>query len=149
MNRWEAWVIRAGFGLAAASGFLYGIAKYFLANPDPDSRVGNPWQPVFLAAHVLAAPAAVFAMGLLLRGHVLPRIRRGEREGRRTGLTLLTIGLPLVLSGYLVQVFTGETARQATGWLHAAVGVLFALTFLLHMPASRPPDDSSETTPEA
>ena len=149
MNRWEAWVIRAGFGLAAASGVLYGIAKYFLANPDPDSRAGHPWQPMFLAAHVLAAPAAVFAMGLLLRGHVLPRIRRREREGRRTGLTLLTIGLPLVLSGYLVQVFTGESARQATGWLHAAVGVLFALTFLLHMPVSRPPDDPSETPPEA
>jgi hypothetical protein len=149
MNRWEAWLIRGGFGLTAASGILYGIAKYFLASPDPDSRVGHPWQPVFLAAHVLVAPAAVFAMGLLLRGHVLPRIRLGEREGRRTGLTLLTIGLPLVLSGYVVQVFTGETARKATGWVHAAIGVLFTLTFLLHIPVSRPPDDSSETAPEA
>jgi hypothetical protein len=149
MTRWEAWVIRAGFGLAAVSGVLYAVFKYFVANPDPDSRAGHPWQPVFLAAHVLAAPAAVFAMGLLLRGHVLPRIRTGEREGRRTGLTLLTIGLPLVLSGYLVQVFTGETARKATGWLHAAVGVVFALTFLLHVPGSRPPDDSAETPPQA
>src|SRR5262249_31523990 len=106
MNRWEAWIIRGGFGLAAASGILYGIAKYFLANPDPDSRAGHPWQPVFLAAHVLAAPAAVFAMGLLLRGHVLPRIRRGEREGRRTGLTLLAIGLAPVPPGDLVPVLS-------------------------------------------
>lgn len=148
MNRWEAWAIRAGFGLASASGILYGVMKYFLTNPDPDSRVGHPWQPALLAAHILAAPAAVFGMGLLLRGHVLPRLRRGEREGRVTGLTLLGIGLPVVLSGYLVQVFTGEAARKATGWLHAAVGLVFALTFLLHVPASRPPDDPAETPPE-
>jgi uncharacterized membrane protein YidH (DUF202 family) len=145
MARWEAWVIRLGFGLVSASGILFGVMKYFLANPDPDSRVGHPWQPGVLAAHVLAAPAAVFAMGLLLRGHALPRIRRGERTGRATGLTLIAIGLPLVLSGYLVQVFTGEGARKATGWIHAAVGVVFALAFALHMPASSPPDDSAET----
>jgi hypothetical protein len=149
VTRWEAWVIRVGFGLASASGILYGVMKYFLINPDPDSRVGHPWQPAVLAAHVLAGPAAVFGMGLLLRGHALPQIKRGEREGRATGLALLAIGLPLVLSGYLVEVFTGEPARKATGWLHAAVGLVFALAFALHMPASRPPDDSAETPSQA
>jgi len=149
MTRWEAWVIRAGFGLVSVSGILYGVAKYFLANPDPDSRVGHPWQPAALAAHVLAAPVAVFAMGLLLRGHALPRIRKGEREGRATGLLLFGIGLPMVFSGYLVQVFTGEWTRKATGWLHAAAGVVFALAFALHMPVSRPPDDPPKLPSEA
>ena len=144
MTRWEAWTIRAGFGLAALSGILYGVMKYFLANPDPDSRMGHPWQPAVLAAHVLAAPVAVFAMGLLMRGHALARIRRGEREGRATGLLLFGIGLPMVFSGYLVQVFTAEAARKWSGWLHAAIGVVFALAFALHMPVSRPPDDSPE-----
>jgi hypothetical protein len=149
MTRWEAWVIRAGFGLASISGVLYGMAKYLLANPDPDSRVGHPWQPALLAAHVLAAPVAVFAMGLLLRGHALPRIRKGEREGRATGLLLFGIGLPMVFSGYLVQVFTGEWARKATGWLHAATGAVFALAFALHMLVSRPPEDSPKLPSEA
>jgi uncharacterized membrane protein YidH (DUF202 family) len=148
MSRWEAWVIRAGFGLAAVSGIALGVMKYFLSNPDPDSRVGHPMQPAVLAAHVLAAPVAVFAIGLLWRGHALARIRRREKEGRATGLLLFGIGLPMVFSGYLVQVFTSETARKASGWFHAVVGVVFALAFALHLPASRPPDDSPEAPPE-
>lgn len=149
MKRWEAWTIRVGFGLAAASGVAYGVMKYFLAGANPDSRMGHPWQPAALAAHVLAVPAAVFAMGLLLRGHALPQLKRGEPEGRKTGLALTAIGLPLVFSGYLVQVFTGDTARKATGWLHAAIGFAFTLAFVLHMPFSRPPDDAPESPPEA
>ncbi|MGE5717416.1 MAG: hypothetical protein ACM369_12270, partial [Acidobacteriota bacterium] len=62
---------------------------------------------------------------------------------------LLFVGLPLVLSGYLVQVFTGELARKATGWLHAGVGVLFAAAFLIHAPVSRSPDNAPEAPPEA
>ena len=149
MTRWEAWVIRVGFGLVSVSGILYGVMKYFLTNPDPDSRVGHPWQPAMVAAHVLAAPVAVFAMGLLLRGHALPRIRRGEPEGRATGLLLFGIGLPMAFSGYLVQVFTAEAARKATGWLHAAAGLVFALAFALHMPFSRPPEDPAEPASQA
>jgi len=149
MKSWEGGLIRWGFALVSASGLLYGVMKYFLSGSDPDSRLGNPWQPVVLAAHVLAAPVAVLAMGLLLRGHVVPRLKRGEPEGRRTGLALTTIGLPLVFSGYLVQVLTGETARKGAGWFHAAIGVVFALAFVLHMPASRPPDDSPEPPAES
>ena len=149
MTRWEAWIIRVGFGLAAASGVVYGAMKYFLAGSDPDSRLGHPWQPAVLAAHVLAVPVAVFGMGLLLRDHALPRIKLRHREGRRTGMTLAAIGLPLVFSGYLVQVFTGEALRKGTGWLHAALGILFALAFVLHRPGSRRPDDAPEAPSEA
>ena len=152
MKPWEARVIRWAFGLVSAAGIVYGVMKYFLAGSDPDSRLGHPWQPAVLAAHVLAAPVAVFAMGLLLRGHALPQLKRGEREGRGTGLALTAVGMPLVFSGYLVQVFTGETLRKGTGWIHAVLGVLFALAFLLHMPGSqagsRLPGNAPESPPE-
>jgi uncharacterized membrane protein YidH (DUF202 family) len=134
VKNWEAWVIRIGFGLVSASGIVYGAMKYFLSGSNPDSRLGHPWQPAVLAAHVLAAPVAVFAMGLLLVGHALARLKRGEPEGRKTGLWLTAVGMPLVFSGYLVQVFTGEALRKGTGWIHAALGLLFALAFLMHMP---------------
>lgn len=158
MKAWEVRVIRWGFGLVSASGVVFGLMKYLLSGSDPDSRLGHPWQPAILAAHVLVAPVAVFAMGLLLRGHALPQLKRGEREGRGTGLALTAVGMPLVFSGYLVQVFTGEALRKGTGWIHAALGVLFALAFVLHMPGSqsgdlapgsRPPGDAPETPPKA
>jgi uncharacterized membrane protein YidH (DUF202 family) len=148
MKNWEARLIRWGFGLASASGVVYGVMKYFLSASDPDSRVGHPWQPAVLAAHVLAAPIAVFCMGLLARSHALAQLARGERQGRGTGLALTAVGVPLVFSGYLVQVFTGEALRKGTGWIHAALGVLFALAFLMHVPGSRPPDDTAEPPPE-
>jgi hypothetical protein len=148
VKNWEAWIIRVGFGLVSASGIVYGAMKYFLPGSNPDSRLGHPWQPAVLAAHVLAAPVAVFAMGLLLRGHALPRLKHGEPEGRKTGLSLTAAGMPLVFSGYLVQVFTGEALRKGMGWIHAALGLLFALAFLMHMPGSRPPDDAPEAPSE-
>jgi len=148
MKSWEAWVIRVGFGLVSASGVVYGVMKYFLAGSNPDSRMGHPWQPGVLAAHILAAPVAVFAIGLLLRSHALAQLKRGEREGRGTGLALTVVGMPLVFSGYLVQVFTGEALRKGTGWLHAALGLLFALAFVMHVPGSRSPDDAPETPPQ-
>ena len=148
MKRWEAWFIRAGFALVSASGVLLAVLKYVLAGSDPDSRVSNPWQPAAVAAHVLVAPVAVFVLGLLWRAHALSRLKSGEPEGRSSGTTLTAIGLPLVLSGYVVQVLTGESARRWTGWLHAALGLVFALAFALHVPGSRPPDEAPETPPE-
>ena len=148
MKRWEAWFIRAGFALVSASGVLLAVLKYFLAGSDPDSRVGHPWQPAVTAAHVLAAPVAVFVLGLLWRSHALSRLKNGEPEGRSSGTTLTMIGLPLVLSGYVVQVLTAATARKWTGWFHAALGLIFALAFALHLPGSRPPDEAPETPPE-
>ena len=145
MKRWESWVNRIGVGLTALSGIVYGVMKYFLAATNPDSRLGHPWQPAVLAAHVLAAPVAIFGLGLLWRSHALFRLQSGERESRRTGLTLFRVAPPLVLSGYLVQVFTGEPLRKAIGWLHAALGVAFALAFVLHLVGSRLPDDAAET----
>jgi hypothetical protein len=148
MKRWESWVNRIGVALTAASGIVYGVMKYFLAGANPDSRLGHPWQPWVLAAHVLAAPVAVFGLGLLWRSHALGRLQLGEREGRRSGLTILRVAPPLVVSGYLVQVLTGGPLRKATGWLHAALGVAFALAFVLHLIGSRLPDDAAEPPPK-
>jgi hypothetical protein len=134
VKNWEAWIIRVAFGLVSASGIVYGSMKYFLSGSNLDSRLGHPWQPAVLAAHVLAAPVAVFAMGLLLRSHTLPRLKGGEPEGRKTGLSLTAAGMPLVFSGYLLQVFTGEALRKGTGWIHATLGLIFALAFLMHIP---------------
>jgi hypothetical protein len=148
MKRWESWINRIGVALAGASGIVYGVMKYFLAGANPDSRLGHPWQPAVLAAHVLAAPIAVFGLGLLWRSHALNRLQLGERESRRSGLTILRVAPPLVFSGYLVQVLTGDSLRKATGWLHAALGVAFALAFALHLIGSRLPDDAAEPPPK-
>jgi len=118
--------------LVGASGILYGVMKYFLRPLDPDSPVNHPWQPWVLDAHVLAAPLFVFALGLIFRRHAMARIRNGEQVGRRTGIGLVAIVAPVILSGYVLQALTGDSARRWTGWSHTALGLLFALAYALH-----------------
>jgi hypothetical protein len=148
MKRWEARVNHVGWGVTAVSGVLYGVLKYFVSASDSDSRLSVPWQPSVLAAHVLAAPVAVFALGLIFRKHVLVRLLAGQREGRPTGTLLTWCAFPLALSGYLLLVITGGWARRWTGWIHAAVGLLFAAGYALHPRGSGPPIDPPEPAPE-
>lgn len=149
MKRWEAWTSHIGWTLVGLSGLAYGILKYFLASPDPDSRLAHPWQGAVLAAHVLAAPVAVFGLGLLFRRHALSKLSSGEGERRRTGLSMTLLAIPLVLSGYLVQTLTGDAARHWTGWGHAALGLLYAVGYALHPVALRAlPDDPPEAPAE-
>jgi hypothetical protein len=150
MKRWEAWTSHIGWSLTALSGLVYGALKYFVTNPDPDSRLSHPWQPAVLAVHVLAAPVAVFGLGLLFRRHALARLSSDEGERRRTGLTMTLLAIPLVLSGYVVQTLTGDVARRWTGWGHAALGLLYAVGYALHPMALRGlPDDAAEAAAEA
>src|SRR4029079_18120231 len=145
----EAWTNHAGWALVAASGLVYGVLKYFVAGSDPDSRLATPWQPSVLAVHLLAAPVAVFGLGLLFRKHALARWLTGEWLGRRTGGLMLRLAIPLVLTGYAVTVLTGETARRWTGWIHAAIGVFFAAGYALTPRGSTPPADSPESPAES
>jgi hypothetical protein len=140
VNRWEAWWNHAGLVAVSLTGLVYGIVKYFVPSSDPDSRIGNPWQPVLLKAHILAAPIAVFAIGLIFRRHALARMRGGETNGRRSGVLMLWLMLPLTLSGYLVQVFVEPTPVRAAGWSHAGLGVCFLLGYLFHPKPALPSD---------
>lgn len=132
MKRWEAWWNHAALAAVSLTGVAYGALKYFVPSPDPDSRIGHPWQPGLMKAHILVAPLAVFGVGLLLRRHALARLKNGERSGRRTGALMLWIFLPLTLSGYLVQALVAPGAVRATGWGHAGLGLALLLGYAFH-----------------
>jgi hypothetical protein len=144
MKRWEAWWNHAAMAAVSLTGLGYGLLKYFVTAPDADSRIGNPWQPFWMKAHVLVAPFAVFGVGLLLRRHILARIRSGEVNGRRTGTTMLWIFLPLALTGYLVQVLVAERAVRAAGYTHAVLGVAFLLGYAIHPKRKTPADTGTD-----
>jgi hypothetical protein len=133
VKRWAVVLNHAACLLVGLSGIAYGVMKYFLAGADPDSRAGHPWQQPMLKTHVLAAPLLVFVLGLVFSGHALSRLRSGEDPGRSSGSGLLALAAPLVLSGPLLQVLTGDAARQFTGWIHAALGVVYVLAYSAHL----------------
>ena len=41
MKRWEAWWNHAALTAVSLTGLLYGIFKYWVPGPDPDSRAGH------------------------------------------------------------------------------------------------------------
>jgi hypothetical protein len=139
MKRWEAWWNHAALAAVSVTGIVYGIFKYAVPNPDPDSRVGHPLQPVFLKTHLLAAPFALIGVGLLLHRHAIARMRRGERHGRTTGGLILWLLVPVAFSGVLIQVLVEPHAIRWTGWSHAALGALFVAGYALHPKRRSPP----------
>jgi hypothetical protein len=85
----------------------------------------------------------VFALGLVFSGHALARLKAGEDPGRASGAGLLAFAAPLVLTGPLIQVLTGDAARQWTGWIHAALGVVYVLAYVGHLLKKSPPESAS------
>lgn len=120
--------------LTAATGLVYAWMKYLLSPSDPFSVVNHPWQPGLLSGHVLVAPLLVFGFGLIAREHILGRYRDPRaRGGRRTGILAALALVPMVSSGYLLQVVTSARGRNVTGILHLAAGILFLGVYGFHL----------------
>jgi len=149
MKRWEAWWNHAALSAVSLTGLLYGVFRYFVSSPDPDSRAGHPLQPVFLKAHILVAPFAILGVGLLLRRHALARLKTGEVNGRRTGAAMLWIFAPLAMTGYVIQVLVARDAARAAGWTHATLGIVFLLGYAFHPKRKTPTDSGSDETDDA
>jgi len=137
MTRIERWLLDLSIGLSALTGSVYYVMKEWMRPRDPFSVLGHPWQPHVLSAHVLVGPLVIFALGLIAREHIVDRIVSGRPQtGRRTGLLITSLALPMVLSGYLLQVVTSPGPRRFVSLLHLVSGLLFALLFVSHLVAT-------------
>lgn len=136
MSRLERILLNLTTLLTAATGLVYAGMKYLVEPADPFSVVNHPWQPLLLSTHVLAAPLLLFGLGLITREHIIGKYRDlRTRKGRRTGiLTALTL-VPMVGSGYLLQVLTSRGGRDAAGVIHLASGIVFLVAYGLHLAA--------------
>lgn len=85
------------------TGLVYAWMRYLVEPGDEWAVVNHPWQPHFQHLHVLTAPLLVFALGLIWSTHVLGKLANGS-ENRVAGAGLTALFLPMVASGYLLQV---------------------------------------------
>lgn len=125
--------------LLAASGLAFLWMKYVLEpSDDPFTVVNHPWQPYALDLHVLAAPLWLVALGMMLQEHVLGRLRNPlRRRGRYGGAAMTGLLLPMVASGYLLQVVTAEGWRPVLVWTHVITASTYLAVFLGHMVMAR------------
>lgn len=134
ISRLEKVLLNLAALLTAATGLVYAWMKYLVRPSDPYSVVNHPWQPGLLSGHVLVSPLLLFGFGLIAREHILGRYRDPRsRAGRRTGILTALALVPMVFSGYLLQVLTSEGSRRMAGVLHLAAGVFFLGAYAFHL----------------
>ena len=132
MTRPQAWSIHLTNLLVGATGVALGVMAYALEPADEFAIVNHPWQPTMRHAHILLAPALVFAVGWIWQAHVWPRLRSGYRSHRRTGWVLVVSLAPMVLSGYALQVAEQEGWRTVWIWTHGVTSCAWLLFALVH-----------------
>lgn len=132
MSRSEVWLLHISTLLVGGTGLVYALMLYFMVPLDEFSVVNHRWQPQTQHAHIWLAPLLVFAIGLIWRSHIWKHYSGGRRLKRRSGLTLLVIFVPMIVSGYLIQTAVGETWRTIWIGIHLATSAIFLLGYLLH-----------------
>ena len=133
MTRFEKIFLHASTAALGLSGLLHAAMKYLLEPADPYSVVNHPLQPWMLAAHVVVAPFALFAVGIIVKDHIWAESRRPVVRHRHSGrATFATLALCAV-SGVLLQVTTREGLRLALAWTHLGTGGLYLAGYLAHL----------------
>jgi len=150
VTSFERALLNASTWLVAASGAAYFYMKYVMTGGDEFSVIHHPWQPGALSLHVLLGPVMVFALGLIARDHIIDRLLDPrQRRGRVSGIVIVALALPMIASGYLMQVVTDPAARRALAVIHIAGGGLYVLLFAGHLVVSRNGRHRSEGGREA
>ena len=133
-ERWSVWSTTAG---TLVTGVVYWWMKDMMTPVEPWAVINHPLQPWVLKAHILIAPLLVFSVGLITTRHIWQHFRSRVRKARKTGLIAALTLIPLVATGYLIQVVTAETLVRLLGWAHLGLGIVYSLDVAAHWPASR------------
>lgn len=121
----------ATFGVLLASGVIW-LATHFLAEDPATQATLEGWSMKF---HGAAAWIVTYLLGTIWAAHI--RLAWAMKHNRRAGTAFGIMVMLLLVSGYGLYYFNGETLRGLTEWLHWAVGMLAGLVFWLHLSLGR------------
>jgi hypothetical protein len=133
VRKGEARITHLSVLLAAASGFVYGALLYCGETEDDFGPVAHPWGPTLHTLHVVTVPLFVFAFGMLWQHHIVHKLRSGAKARRATGVILLSQAIPMIVTGYFLQVAVDDVWRDTWIWAHVITSTLFSLVFVVHL----------------
>lgn len=133
MSRFDAVLLHLSSGLVAFTGLVYAWMAYLLPTDDPFAVVNHPWQPHILHAHIVASPLLVFILGHIWSRHAWHHVRNETKRGRQTGLSMIFMAMPMVLSGYLIQAAVEPAWRTTWVWVHCTTSLLWIIGYLSHL----------------
>lgn len=132
MSRLERWIVWGSAYATAVTGLGFAWTKYLVAPVEPWAVMNHPLEPWFLKSHIIVAPLFVFAVGLIATRHIIPHMRAKLRRGRRSGLVMVWMLVPMVLSGYLIQVASTPGLARVSIVVHVGSGVAFLFGLVGH-----------------
>lgn len=132
MTRFQRWFLYVSTAAATVSGVGYFYMKRFMTPADPWAVINHPLEPWLLKAHILTAPLMLFAVGLITTQHIWRSLKSSLPTGRRTGLVATLTFVPLVVSGYLIQIVASQLLLDVLGWTHLVLGLLCAVAIFEH-----------------
>lgn len=133
MTRAEKYIFIAANLLVGGTGLVYGWFRYVAKSDDPFAVVNHPAQPLWQHLHIWTAPLLVFAFGHFFHQHALLYWKAGTEPGRRSGLSMLALAVPMIASGYLLQTAVDEAWRQAWIITHVATSLLWLAGVIAHL----------------
>ena len=131
MSRGQTLFLHIANLAVCGTGLVYAWMRYLVQPADEWAVVNHPWQPQVQHLHVLVAPLLVFALGLIWSAHILGKLQNG-RTNRAAGIGLMALFLPMVASGYLLQVAVDPAWRRTWVWVHVVSSLLWVVAFVGH-----------------
>lgn len=136
MTAFEKNAVWSTTAATAVTGIGLWVTKYMAESSDPWAVINHPLQPWFLKIHILVAPLMIFAVGMITMRHIWAHLKSGLPRARKSGLSALYIGVPMVVSGYLIQTVTQTGLLTALAYVHIVTGLAFCVGFALHQVAA-------------
>jgi hypothetical protein len=133
-NRLPNWHRRLVYALTTVlvlTGAAWLAAVYLAAPPGEPTPAPHAWAGPLLAAHGIAAYAALVAYAFVGHAHV----RTGWRVPalRPVAAWLIASILLLVVTGLVFYYVAEEAAIPYARWTHVAAGVLLAIALVIHI----------------
>jgi len=132
MRRFEVWLMSTSTIVVGVTGIALYVMKNWIVSTDAFAIIRHPAQPWMLRIHLVGIPFLIFAAGLIYSDHVASRIRNGGSAGRRSGIGLLAMFVPMAISGVLIQVLTVDSWLGIAVWVHLITGTVYLAGFLFH-----------------
>jgi hypothetical protein len=132
MSRGQVTYLQLTVAGVTLTGIVFAWMKYAMKPHDEFAVINHPLQPHMLSAHVLIAPLAVFAFGWTFANHIWPAFVN-RAPNRASGIAAMLLIAPMAISGYLMQVTTGDALRHAWAVTHWITSGVFVVAYVVHL----------------